>query len=75
LTVDELTASLAAIHVLFNLSTIRASTIRLRSVRPKPGAGGWEVCGWLRCPLCPLLLRCSNISYAFMGAWFRSSGR
>ena len=38
-----LTVNLAAICVLFNLSTIKASTARLRSVKTKPGVGSWDV--------------------------------
>src|SRR3990172_4082789 len=41
LMVDGLTTSLPAIWVLFNPSTIKASTARSRSVRSRPGTGGW----------------------------------
>ncbi len=42
LTVEGLTVSLPAICVLFKPSTIRVRTSRSRSVRSKPGTGGWE---------------------------------
>src|SRR5689334_12829375 len=47
LMVDGLTVNLAAICVLFSPSIIRPRTSRSRSVRSRPGAGGW-LAAWTR---------------------------